>query len=89
MPDPASVVRDHRQHYLNRKLARSPLLHFWPGTYRLDICDLFQGIQPNLPALHAGASGVTTPDGLLRNLLEDRLEATIRGVRSTVAKKLV
>ena len=51
------VVKNHRQHYLDRKLARSPLLHFFQGAYRIDVNQLFHGINQNLPATE-GLAGV-------------------------------
>ena len=69
MPNAAEIVRDHRQHYLDRKLARSPLLHFGPGAHRADVCELFQGIQANLPVAGQQLSGISTPEGLLSALL--------------------
>ena len=57
MPTIQEVVKDHRQHYLDRKLARSPLLHFSPGAHRIDLHELFRGIQPNLPAVDRNANG--------------------------------
>jgi very-short-patch-repair endonuclease len=88
MPTIKEVVRDHRQHYLDRKLARSPLLHFSPGTHRVDICELFRDIQPNLPISGSRLHGVSTPESLIRNLLEDRFDATIHAVSPALLKKL-
>ena len=61
MPTIQEVVSDHRQHYLDRKLARSPLLHFSPGPHRIDLHDLFRGVQPNLPAVDRNSNGVSEP----------------------------
>ncbi len=88
MPTIQEIVSDHRKHYLDRKLARSPLLHFSPGAHRIDLHDLFRGIQPNLPAVDRTLSGVSNPQSLVRNLLEGRFEGTIHGVRSATIKKL-
>ena len=88
MPTIQEVVSDHRKHYLDRKLARSPLLHFSPGAHRIDVHELFRGIQPNLPALVGNASGVSDPQSLVHNLLEGRFEGVIHGVRPATIKKL-
>lgn len=88
MPTIQEIVSDHRKHYLDRKLARSPLLHFSPGAHRIDLHDLFRGIQPNLPAVDRTLSGVSNPQSLVSNLLEGRFEGTIHGVRSPTIKKL-
>lgn len=88
MPTIQEVVSDHRKHYLDRKLARSPLLHFSPGAHRIDLHELFRGIQPNLPAVDRNSNGVSNPESLVRNLLEGRFEGAIHGVRSATIKKL-
>lgn len=88
MPTIQEVVSDHRKHYLDRKLARSPLLHFSPGSHRIDLHELFRGLQPNLPAVDRNSNGVSNPQSLVRNLLEGRFEAAIHGVRSATIKKL-
>ena len=88
MPSIQEVVRDHRQHYLDRKLARSPLLHFSPGNHRVDVCEMFRGVQANLPAAEINAQGVSTPESLVRNLLEGRFDGTIHGVRPAMIKKV-
>lgn len=87
MPSAIEVVRDHQQHYLSRKLARSPLLHFFPGAYRIDINALFEGIQANLPVTQ-GTTGVSSPNSLITNLLGSRLDATIHNVRPAMLKRL-
>lgn len=81
------VVKNHRQHYLDRKLARSPLLHFFQGAYRIDVNQLFHGINQNLPASE-GLAGVSTPESLIKNLLGNRLDATIHQNRPSLIKKL-
>ena len=83
---PADLVRDHREHYLQRKLARSPLLNFMPGAYRIDACSLFDGVTPNAPAIRD--SGVSTPTGLVSALIGPRGEAVIYNARSTIIQKL-
>ena len=83
-----AVVSDHRKHYLDRKLARSPLLNFLPGAHRLDLHELFRVAQPNLPAVDRNASGVSNPQSLVRNLLEDRYEGVIHGIRPATLTKL-
>jgi hypothetical protein len=83
---PADLVRDHRNHYLLRKLARSPLLHFMPGAYRLDVCSLFNGLLPNAPT--ANENGVTTPSGLVQGIVGDRQAATIHGLPEKLLFKL-
>lgn len=88
MPTIQEVVSDHRKHYLDRKLARSPLLHFSPGAHRIDLHELFRGIQPNLPSVDRNSNGVSNPQSLVRNLLEGRFEGSIHGVRSATIKKL-
>jgi hypothetical protein len=88
MPTIQAVVRDHRKHYLDRKLARSPLLHFSPGAHRIDLHELFRGIQPNLPAVERSSNGVSDPKSLVRNLLEGRFEGVIHGVRAATLKKM-
>jgi very-short-patch-repair endonuclease len=88
MPTIQEVVSDHRKHYLDRKLARSPLLHFSPGAHRIDLHDLFRGIQPNLPTADRNSNGVSDPQSLVRNLLEGRFEGSIHGVRPATVKKL-
>ena len=88
MPTIQEVVSDHRKHYLDRKLARSPLLHFSPGAHRVDLHELFRGIQPNLPAVERNLNGVSDPQSLVRNLLEGRFEGAIHGVRAATIKKL-
>jgi hypothetical protein len=88
VPTAAEVVRDHREHYLIRKLARSPLLHFFPGAYRTDINALFAGIQANLPVATPRDSGISTPASLIENLLGGRLDATIHNVRPAMLKRL-
>ena len=87
MPTIQEVVRDHRNHYLDRKLARSPLLHFSPGSYRVDVHELFRGIQPNVPAADK-THGVSDAKSLVRGLLEERFSVTIHGARSAIIKKL-
>ena len=82
------VVSEHRKHYLDRKLARSPLLHFSPGAHRIDLHELFHGIQPNPPTVDRTQSGISDPQSLVRNLLENRFEGTIHGVRVSTLKKL-
>ena len=62
MPTIQEVVRDHRQHYLDRKLAKSPLLHFSPGSHRMDVCELFRGVQQNLPAAFVVRVAAATQD---------------------------
>jgi transcription elongation GreA/GreB family factor len=81
------VVKNHRQHYLDRKLARSPLLLFFPGAYRIDAHDLLSGVTANLPA-NEGLTGVSTPESLIKNLLGSRLDATINQTRPNLIKKL-
>lgn len=81
------VLRDHQQHFLNRKLARSPLLQFFTGAYRLDIHRLFEHITTNVPAIK-GHVGVSTPTAFLKNMLEGRLEAVIHNIPSALIKKL-
>ena len=88
MPTIQEVVSDHRKHYLDRKLARSPLLHFSPGPHRIDLHELFRGVQPNLPAVDHNSNGVSDPPALVRNLLEGRFEGAIHGVRAATIKKL-
>jgi very-short-patch-repair endonuclease len=88
MPTIQEVVSDHRKHYLDRKLARSPLLHFSPGAHRIDLHELFRGIQPNLPSVDRNSNGVSDPQSLVRNLLEGRFEGAIHGVRPATIKKL-
>lgn len=88
MPTIQEVVSDHRKHYLDRKLARSPLLHFSPGAHRIDLHELFRGIQPNLPSVDSNSNGVSSPESLVRNLLEGRFDGSIHGVRSATIKKL-
>ena len=84
----ATVVHRHRQHYLDRKLAKSPLLHFAPGSHRVDVCELFKDVQANLPVKDLGQAGVSEPKGMLRGLLEGRMSAIIHGVRLATVKKL-
>ena len=87
-PNPSlDVVKNHRQHYLDRKLARSPLLLFFPGAYRIDAHDLLSGVTANLPA-NEGLTGVSTPEALIKNLLGSRLDATINQTRPSLIKKL-
>lgn len=87
-PNPSlDVVKNHRQHYLDRKLARSPLLLFFPGAYRIDAHDLLSGVTANLPA-NDGLTGVSTPESLIKNLLGSRLDATINQTRPSLIKKL-
>ena len=88
MPTIQEVVSDHRKHYLDRKLARSPLLHFSPGAHRIDLQELFHGIQPNLPSVDRSSNGVSNPQSLVCNLLEGRFEGAIHGVRTAIIKKL-
>ena len=88
MPTIQEVIRDHRKHYLDRKLARSPLLHFSPGAHRLDLHEIFLGVQPNPPAVDRNSNGVSSPQSLVSNLLDGRFEATIHGVRPATLKKL-
>ena len=88
MPTIQEIVSDHRKHYLDRKLARSPLLHFLPGAHRIDVHELFRGIQANLPAVDGNAWGVSNPQSLVRNLLEGRFEGVLHGVRPATIKKL-
>ena len=83
---PADLVANHREHYLSRKLARSPLLHFTPGAYRLDVCSLLEGITPNIPTINE--VGVTTPESLIKALLGHRGEATLQNVRPATIQKL-
>ena len=83
---PADLVRDHREHYLQRKLARSPLLNFMPGAYRIDACSLFDGVTANAPAIRD--AGVSTPAGLVSALIGPRGEAVIHNARSTIIQKL-
>ncbi len=86
MPTPADLVKDHREHYLRRKLARSPLLQFTPGAYRIDICALFDGITANVPAVNE--AGVTTPEALIKALIGPRGQATLHNVRQATLQKL-
>ena len=88
MPTIQQIVSDHRKHYLDRKLARSPLLHFSPGAHRVDLHELFIGIQSHLPVADVGMNGVTDTSSLVRNLLEIHFEGTIHGVRPATLKKL-
>lgn len=88
MPTIQEVVSDHRKHYLDRKLARSPLLHFSPGAHRIDLHELFRGVQPNLPTVDRNSNGVSDPQSLVRNLLEGRFEGSIHGIRPAIIKKL-
>jgi very-short-patch-repair endonuclease len=88
MPTIQEVVSDHRKHYLDRKLARSPLLHFSPGAHRIDLHELFRGVQPNLPSVDRNSNGVSSPEALVRNLLEGRFDGSIHGVRPSTIKKL-
>ena len=81
------VVKNHRQHYLDRKLARSPLLLFFPGAYRIDAHDLLSGVTTSLAANNA-LTGVSTSEELIKNLLGSRLEATINQSRPSLIKKL-
>ena len=82
------IINDHRKHYLDRKLARSPLLHFSPNAYRLDLHELFRGIQQNVLAVDTKLSGVSSPSTLLASLLEGRFEGVIHGVQLSTIKKL-
>lgn len=84
---PADLVRDHRDDYLRRKLARSPLLNFMPGPFRVDICSLFEGVRPNLPA--QDKVGVSTPSALVAALVGSRGKATILGMKSALIQKLL
>ena len=88
MPTIQEVVSDHRNHYLDRKLARSPLLHFSPGPHRIDLHELFRGIQANLPSVDRNSHGVSNPPSLVRALLDGRYEGAIHGVRPATIKKL-
>lgn len=83
---PADLVANHREHYLSRKLARSPLLHFMPGTYRLDVFSLFEGITPNVPTVNE--VGVTMPESLIKALVGARGQATLPNVRPATIQKL-
>ena len=87
-PTLQEVVSDHRRHYLDRKLSRSPLLHFCPGAHRIDVFELFKGIQANLPVADRNTSGISEPTSLLKALLGGRFEASIHGVRASMLKKL-
>ena len=84
---PAGLVRDHRDDYLRRKLARSPMLNFMPGTYRMDASTLFDGIRPNLPS--TGASGVSDASSLVSALIGGRHQATVQNIRSVHLQKLL
>ena len=83
---PADLVANHREHYLSRKLARSPLLHFTLGAYRLDVCSLLEGITPNIPTINE--VGVTTPESLIKALLGHRGEATLQTLGQRQFKNL-
>ena len=83
---PADLVANHREHYLSRKLARSPLLHFMPGAYRLDVCSLFEGITPNIPTVKE--AGVTTPESAIKALVGPRGQAILHNVRPATIQKL-
>jgi arginine repressor len=86
MSTPADLVRDHREHYLQRKLARSPLLKFMPGAHRLDVCSLFGGITADTPTQNV--CGVTSPTAFLQALVGPRLQATLHNVRAPIVQKL-
>ena len=82
------IISDHRKHYLDRKLARSPLLHFSPGAHRIDAHELFSGIQANLPSADKNNNGISSPQSLVESLLQNRFEGVIHGVRTSTIKKL-
>jgi hypothetical protein len=83
---PAALVRDHRDHFLRRKLVRSPLLQFLPGAYRVDVTSLFSGVLANAPA--QDGAGVTTPSGFMRGLIESRQQAVVHNLPISLGVKL-
>lgn len=52
MPDAITIIRDQKRHLIQRLVTRSPLLRFLPGSYREDVCTLFQDIIPNIPRVY-------------------------------------
>lgn len=74
VPTPSTIIRDHLEHYVARLLTRSPLLHFSPGGYRIDLTEIFKDVLHNAPAQNGVRNGnrhtVTAPQSLLRQVLK-------------------
>jgi DNA polymerase III delta prime subunit len=69
---PAELVREHREHFLRRKLSRSPMLGFKPGVSgRLDVSKLLENAPLNLP-FAGGDFAAAAPIGLIQGLLGER-----------------
>jgi DNA polymerase III delta prime subunit len=86
---PAQLVREHRKHFLDRKLSRSPMLGFKPGVSgRLDISKLLEKTTPNLPFAGGEDFAASTPGGLIQGLLGDRGSFAIPNPDSKLVKKL-
>ncbi len=84
----AELVREHRRHFLDRKLSRSPMLGFKPGTAgRLDVSKLLEKTTPNLP-FAGGDFSATTPSSLIQGLLDERHSFSIANPSPALIKKL-
>lgn len=83
---PSQLVGVHREHFLRRKLTRSPMLNFTPGSARIDATTLFSNITPNIPA--STGFGVTTAQGMVRGLLGERGEIKINNATSANVRKI-
>ncbi len=72
MPTPSEIITWHRDNYVSRLLARSPLLHFYPDVtqrQRIDVCQVFESVLANAPTrLRTNNNAVTTPESFLRKL---------------------
>jgi len=86
MPTPAEIITWHRDNYVSRLLARSPLLHFYPDNYRrqrIDLCDIFNAVLANAPTRQRTNNNVvTTPETLLRRLFSTE-QSKILGLDTT------
>lgn len=83
---PSELVGVHREHFLRRKLTRSPLLNFMPSSSRIDATALFSGVTPN--TLATQGFGVTTASGMLLGLMGTRGEAKIVNANSSTIRKI-
>jgi len=83
MPTPSEIIMWHREDYVSRLLARSPLLHFYPDVtqrQRIDVCDVFDSVLANAPAAQKlNINTVTTPESLLQELFAQK-KCNILGV---------
>lgn len=94
MPAPSDIIGDHKKHYLQRLINRNPQLHFFRGSSRLDLSEIFEGILRNSPNVlggeRASRAAPTSPEQLLADLCsgDDSRALTIKGVARKVQARL-